>query len=126
MLTRDAILASKDLTITTLAVPEWGGEVGVRAMTGAERDSFEGAMLAAKEKAAIPNLRAELCARCLCDSTGAALFTAADVTALGGKSAAALGRVFDAAAKLNGIGNTEVAALGEALSAAPSDASGSV
>jgi hypothetical protein len=40
-LTRDSILNAKDLKKELVKVPEWGGEVYVRCMTGSERDAFE-------------------------------------------------------------------------------------
>ncbi len=41
MLSRDQILGASDLPTETVDVPEWGGQVIVRSMTGAERDRFE-------------------------------------------------------------------------------------
>ena len=41
MLTREQILGSDDLKRQTVAVPEWGGDVFVRMLTGGERDAFE-------------------------------------------------------------------------------------
>ena len=40
-LNREAILAAEDLPRELVEVPEWGGAVYVRALTGAERDQFE-------------------------------------------------------------------------------------
>ena len=34
LLTRDAILAAADIQTETVPVPEWGGEVAVRPLTG--------------------------------------------------------------------------------------------
>jgi hypothetical protein len=41
LLSRDDILNADDLTIETIAVPEWGGEVNVKTLTGAEKDKWE-------------------------------------------------------------------------------------
>ena len=41
MLTKDQILKSDDLPSEEVSVPEWGGSVMVRSMTGYERDQFE-------------------------------------------------------------------------------------
>ena len=55
ILTRDEILESEDLATETVSVPEWGGSVIVRALTGTERDAYEaegpGAMVAAGNSA---------------------------------------------------------------------------
>jgi len=41
MLDRDAILSRKQLKRETVDVPEWGGQVIVRELTGAERSRYE-------------------------------------------------------------------------------------
>ena len=45
MLTREQILQSDDLPCETVPVPEWGGEVQVRTMTGTDRDAFEASLI---------------------------------------------------------------------------------
>jgi len=105
VLTRDQILSAKDLKTTVVKVPEWDGEVTVRGMTGEERDAFEAAMYAAGDDdvEAMRNIRARYAATCIVGENGERLFTDADVTALGRKSAAALSRVFEAARRLSGL-----------------------
>ena len=120
-LTREAILAAQDLPSKPVDVPEWGGQVFVRSMTGAERDQYEQAMIASRGpdgKINIANVRARLVAFCAVDENGKRLFADADLEALGAKSAAALDRVFAAASALNGIGQQDVEALGEPSAAA--------
>jgi len=112
MLSRDEILKADDLKRVSISVPEWGGEVYLRIMAGHERDAFETEFVAnGKTDKNFTNVRARLCARCLCDETGARLFSDADITALGQKSGAALDRVFAAAKKLNGIGAADIEEL---------------
>lgn len=121
VLDKAAIFAAQDLPTKTVAVPEWGGEVIVRSMTGAERDQYEQQILAQRGpdgNANIANLRARLVAFCTVDAEGKRVFADEDVDALGAKSAAALDRVFAAASSLNGIGQKDVEALGEASAAA--------
>ena len=43
-LTREAILAKDDVQIEELHVPQWGGTVRVRGMSGTQRDAFEKAI----------------------------------------------------------------------------------
>lgn len=110
MLTRDQIFAASDLTSEVVNVPEWGGEVFVRALTGDERDKFEYAMTEDRKKGKV-NIRAALAARAICDASGARLFTDADIPALGGKSSAGLDRIFTVAARLSGITSSDVEEL---------------
>ena len=111
MLTRDQILKAKDLTKEKVEVPEWGGFVYVRVMTGRERDSFEQGLLLGKGKVNLENVRARLCALTVVDETGARLFKDKDVTELGNKSAAALDRVYEVAQRLNRISGEDVEEL---------------
>lgn len=110
LLTREQILQADDLPRELVPVPEWGGEVWVRTLTGTERDTFESETLLFRPRGeSAPNLdalhqtRARLCARAVCDERGRRLFSDDDVAALGQKSAAALDRVFEVAARLNRI-----------------------
>lgn len=96
---------------TAVHVPEWGGTVFVRAMSGFERDAFELGMLGPDGKADKRNFRGRLAAACLCDVNGHALFTPADAVKLGATHAAALSRVFDVAAELNGFTASDVKEL---------------
>ena len=95
MLTREQILQSDDLPRETVQVPEWGGEVQVRTMTGTDRDAFEASLIGKEGR--LENVRARLVSLTLCDDSGSRLFTDTDIAALGGKSAKALDRVLRAA-----------------------------
>ena len=112
LLTKDQILESGDLTITTVDVPEWGGSVGVRSMTGTDRDAFEASMVttdaAGNRRPDMTNFRTKLVALTVVDGDGNLMFSAEDMPALGRKSAAALERVFVAAQKLNGLADDSV------------------
>lgn len=102
MLTRDAILATRaTLRSEDVEVPEWGGTVRVREMTGAERDAWEQSLVGAKGKVNIENVRARLVSRTVVDEAGVRLFSDTDAEALGQTSAAALERVARVAQKLN-------------------------
>ena len=107
-LSRDDILKAADNEPEEVDVPEWGGSVLVRGMTGRERDAFEVSLMQpgrGGRKVLDPaNVRAKLVARCVVDDDGGRLFTDADVAELGGKSAAAVDRVYAVAARLSGMG----------------------
>jgi hypothetical protein len=114
ILNREAILDANDTKIKLVSVPEWGGELYIRTMTGVERDDFEAEMYTKKGDTLELNrynLRARLLYRCICDESGATLFTKKDVDALGKKSAKALDRCFAVAQKLNGLTNDDVEEL---------------
>lgn len=102
MLTKEQILQANDLKREVVFVPEWGGEVTVRTLTGEEKDAYEMAMYAGGKKD-LSNIRAGLLARAIVGDDGKRLFTDAEVQALGRKSASALDRVYSAAARLSGI-----------------------
>lgn len=105
---RDAILAADDLETRTVEVPEWGVDVGIREMTGKERDAFEGSILDRRAdgdvEVDLDQIRVKLLVRVLVDpETGERLFEVEDMEALSGKSGSVLGRLFNRARKLNGF-----------------------
>lgn len=113
-LTRDAILEAVDIPHETVSVPEWGGEVIVRGLTGAQRDRFESSMIRGEgrnQRVVLDNMRARLCALTIVDENGKRLFSDSDVKALGQKSAVALNRVFAVAMRLSGLTPEDVAEL---------------
>lgn len=107
ILNREQILRSNDRKTEVVKVPEWGGEVIVSVMSGAQRDAYESLITSvdAKGKAQhrLENLRAKLVASCLVDESGKQIFFPEDIEELGGKSAAALQRVYDVAVRLNRV-----------------------
>lgn len=123
LLTRDDILNVDDRQYEEVEVPEWGGSVRVRGMSGTERDSYEASILEQRgndRKVNLANARAKLVARCLVDEQGHLMFVADDVRALGRKSAKALERVFDAARALSGMSEEDVEKLTENFDDDPS------
>jgi len=107
MLTRDSILQADDLPKESVDVPEWGGQVWVRTLSGTERDAFEQSMVNKKNKPNMDNVRARFAVLTICDEAGDRLFKAADADELGKKSAAALDRVFAVAQRLNGFSDQD-------------------
>ena len=106
-LTRAQILGTSDLRIEAVFVPEWGGLVYVRSLSGKGRDAFEGSRIRIKENNKVEmvhdNTRARLLALTLCDAQGTRLFTEEDIAALGEKDAAPLDRVFQVAQRLSAL-----------------------
>lgn len=117
LLSRDQLLAATTLPRETVPVPELGGEVCVRGLTGAERDQFEQEMLATRGKKTsmnLANIRARLVTLAAVDEAGARLFTPADVEALGLVRADVLDRLFAVAQRLSGLRDNDVEELGKA------------
>ena len=127
-LSRDAILAAKSLRTEEVAVPEWGGTVLVRELSGRERDEWEASLAVMRGKTMVPdvaNIRAKLAARTIVGDDGEPVFTQQDVAALGELSAAALDRVFDVASRLSGLNPEDVEAMTKNSGAAPGGGSSS-
>jgi hypothetical protein len=111
ILTRDQILAADDIKRETVPVPGWGGEVIVRGLTGKERDIYEASVMRIKgtdTQLVMANARAKLVALSVIDEAGQRIFDDADVAALGQKSAEALQRVYDVAARLSGLSKSDL------------------
>jgi len=111
MLTKDAILSAHDTKLEKVDVPEWGGSVYVRVMSGAERDAFEEECHEPTRKGMklrAANIRARLAVRVVCDEGGKRVFADSDAVALGKKSSKALDRIWEAANKLSAIRETDV------------------
>jgi len=108
LLSKGAIVGVQDLKTEAVDVPEWGGAVSVRTMTGADRDAFENSLVTiaadGTRKPDMVNMRAKLVALTLVDEAGAPMFTLKELDLLAAKSAAALDRIFQVAQRLNGLG----------------------
>ena len=113
LLTREEILTADDIKTEEVAVPEWGGEVLVRSLTGTQRDNYEMEIVAARDKGKLTKaaLRAGFVARCVVDEQGVRLFKDADIQALGMKSAAALDRVFAVAKRMSELSEEDLEAM---------------
>lgn len=114
LLGRDDILGVTDLRFENVSVPEWGGSVRVRGLRAVERDEYESSMVKQRGKDVevnTVNVRAGLVARTICDQNGNRLFSDGDISLLGQKSAAALERVYEVAARLSTIDNSAVEAM---------------
>ena len=104
ILSREQLLAAQYLASEEVSVPEWGGAVRVRMMTGAERDALGAALLGADKKVDMSQYRIRLLAACLVDEAGQPLFGPDEVGLLGAKSGVALDRVYRVAERLNDVG----------------------
>jgi len=112
-LKRDEILNCDDMKTQDVNVPEWGGTVVIKMMTGKERDAFEASCINAQDGVfKMDNIRAKLVAKTVIDpETKEPMFTVADIEALGNKSATALDKIFTASQKLSKISEKDVEEL---------------
>ncbi|MBN8431807.1 hypothetical protein JF535_13195 [Microbulbifer salipaludis] len=127
LLSKAEILGAEDLKHEDVSVPEWGGSVRVRTMTGSERDQFEAYCISAGKSGVggLDNVRATVLSLVLVDEQGNRLFSKRDVDALGRKSVSALDRVFEVAQRLNRLSDRDIQELEENLPKAPGEDSSS-
>lgn len=127
-LNREDILKADDVQTRDVDVPEWGGTVLVRGLSGYDRDAYQASMLAFRKIGQDPspelgNMTAKLVSRAIVDENGVPLFNEFDVIQLGQKSSVALDRVSNVAAELSGLTPAAQEAATENLENAPSGAS---
>jgi len=114
LLSKADILGADDIPHEDVTVPEWGGTVRVRGLTGGQRSLIEATMIAAKGQEvsvrteAFKTLRERLVAACLVDESGKRLFSDKEVGALAEKSGKVLGRLFEIAQRLSGMDDDAV------------------
>lgn len=132
MLSRDEILAARDHTIEEVNVPEWGGIVYVRGVSGVQRDKFELLSHQARQAGKKMGIEADprgllvkLVIASICDENGELVFTEQDAEALNEKSALALQRVYSVALRLSSFSEQDIKALAGNLASDRSENSGS-
>lgn len=106
-LDRQSILDAKDLKIEEVQVPEWGGSIFVRVMTGVERDQFVEENSKPPKEGDKPEGTMRYCAKTIighaCDAEGKRIFTADDLEPLLQKSRTTLANVTQAILRVNGL-----------------------
>jgi len=102
LLSAAQILAATDLKYADVDMPEWGGIVRIRVLTGRERNTLERETTGSDGKVT-PLFREKLLVRCLCDESNKPLFQPEQVSALSEKNGVAINKVFEAAMRLNGF-----------------------
>jgi len=109
-LDRDTILSITDSKLEPLEIPEWGGTIYIRTITGGERDGVEYALSEDPKTGnrRQQNFRAYFVSLVACDESGKRLFKNQDIPALAQKSGAAIERIVDAGLKLNNFKAADV------------------
>lgn len=109
-LSKTAILAAKDVRLSdAIPVPEWGGDVYIKTLSGLERDAFEESYQEQKMRA----FRVRFLVLTLCDDSGERLFVDGDYDALGKKSSVVINRLFEKAWSHNAFTSEAVESLGK-------------
>lgn len=137
ILTRDQILAAQDRTSEVVSIPEWGGDVLVRGLSGKERGQFEiwATQAHINEQGKLEQgqatldlvamMRVRLVSLCVVTEAGIRAFTDDDVEALAEKSSGPIERVFDVASRLSGLSKEDAGTL-TSLPNSPSVSTGTV
>src|SRR3990172_989051 len=102
LLTKEMMLEAEDLPSQEVDVPEWGGWVRLRGLSGAEASAFSSRLVrigpdGKPQAVKLDNFMADLLSLCIVDESGQPLFSRTDVAALGRKSARVLKRLSDIA-----------------------------
>lgn len=107
MLDRAAILGASDIQQETVEVPEWGGSVVVRGLSGKQRAGLEALLTSGRDGKATPKILqafyGALIVESVVDGDGKHLFEPADRDALTEKSGAALQHIIKVAVRLSGL-----------------------
>lgn len=123
LLSKADIVAADDIRHEDVDVPEWGGTVRVRGLTGAQRSAIEGTMMAARGQEVsmrvdmFARLRQKLLAEAIVGEDNKPLLTEKEVA---GKSGRVLDRLFAKASELSGMDNDAVEEMAGNSGAAPS------
>ena len=117
-LDKTAILSHTTIQKELVGVPEWGGEVWVKELTGKERDSYEAEIFQIKSngrktetKFMHANIRARLLVLSIVNDDGVRLFEDYELESLGNLGALALDRLFTVAQRLSGFTEKDVEEL---------------
>jgi len=104
-LSKDAILAAKDTDVHEVEVPEWGGTILLRSMTGEQRNNYE-FWAHQQSKADSPDyrgIRERLIICCAVDSEGQPLFGETDLAALASKNSEVIDRLHERCQQICGM-----------------------
>jgi hypothetical protein len=104
-LTIEQILEAKEDKVAEVPVPEWGGTVFVRQLSGLESVNLAGSLrnIEGDETAIARERLVGALAAYLCDANGASLATMDQARVIAGKSALAVNRIVMAGHKLNAL-----------------------
>ena len=96
-ITREQALQAKDLNTETVSVPEWGGDVIVKGMSGADRAVFLSSLSGENDF----TVDAKLLVKCLVDDNGSPLFESAGEIL--SKNSQTIRKLAEVAGRLSGL-----------------------
>jgi len=117
MSARDRILNSQDLERAELDIPEWGGQVFYRELTGIERDELTDLYIEAQVtdpatgtvKQLLPkHYKAKICIMGVIDEDGSNVFTKEHLERVAAKSARCIDTVSSAITKISGMAGVTI------------------
>lgn len=108
LLDKKAFLMADDLGFEDVPVPKLGGDVRVRVMTGADRDTFRASLGASDGAIPVGKFSAALLVATCVNEDGSRMFDMEDMDVLQEKSAATLDTLASVAMRLNGLGGAAV------------------
>lgn len=112
------IKAAKDAKIKIVPVEEWGGDVGIKTLSGIERDA-----IAESQDKKEDHFLERFLTLVICDEGGNRLFTEEDVAELRKKSNQVLNRLFEEALDHNKMTSKSSAEMGGGSPGAPNASS---
>lgn len=98
LLTAESILAAEDFVYDIVECPEWGGEVRIRSLSGAQRATLKKALEAGQE-----NIDETLCVMAIVDANGNRIFTQQQINALSRKNTAVVSRIAIRVTEISGM-----------------------
>jgi hypothetical protein len=104
-LSRDAIFAAKDTEVHEVEVPEWGGTILLRSMTGEQRNNYEywAHQQSKSGTADYRGIRERLIICCAVDEEGNPLFTEDDLASIASKDSGVIDRLHEKCQKICGM-----------------------
>lgn len=117
-ISRDAFLKRAEVPRERVEIPELGGAIIVSGMTARDRTRFEKQFQTASgkpSKARSEEIRERLLVACCVNPDGSAMFTDADIAAIGRQRADVVERLVNVAQRLCGMTSTDVEELAKNL-----------
>lgn len=113
ILTREDILEADDINLEKVEVPEWGGMVYLKPLSGIKRDRLENAAHKRNKKGVmdVQNLKVQFVIASTVDSDGNQIFTPSDAKELNLKNARPIDALFQIVQRLSGLSDEDVEEL---------------
>jgi len=130
-LTFAQIIEADDIEMRRVPVPEWGGAIYMKSMTGQDRDNYIGLVQARmvgsgddRKISDYSGLSSHLLQKCMAKKDGSPLFSPAQVRDLQKKNSGVLNRLQTIAQEMNGLTDEEVEKYAGNLKKIPSSDDG--